>query len=78
MQYHGGERAVPCGRAMSRNAAGMKVLRPWVTGVGAGQRASNNIAVRDLEANGIGKYDDTVLNGIDRLTVLPLIAPSCP
>ncbi|KAJ7305427.1 hypothetical protein DFH08DRAFT_976355 [Mycena albidolilacea] len=49
-------------------AAGMKVLRPWVTGVGAGQRASNNIALRDLEANGIGNYDDTVLNWIDRFT----------
>ncbi|KAJ7874393.1 glycoside hydrolase family 5 protein [Mycena leptocephala] len=50
-------------------AAGMKVLRTWVTGVGAGQKASNNIAVRDLEANGIGNYDDTVLNLIDQLMV---------
>jgi mannan endo-1,4-beta-mannosidase len=67
-----------------------KVLRTWVTGVGAGQKASNNIAgeqhpafcvvrvligiaflpkVRDLEADGIGKYDDTVLNLIDQLMV---------
>ncbi|KAJ6568629.1 glycoside hydrolase [Mycena capillaripes] len=50
-------------------AAGMKVLRTWVTGIGAGQKASNNIAVRDLEANGIGQYDDTVLNLIDQLMV---------
>ncbi|KAF7304047.1 Glycoside hydrolase [Mycena indigotica] len=69
-------------------AAGMKVLRTWVTGVGAGQKNSNNVAgksfklvsseqdagltlrlVPDLEANGIGKYDDTVLNHIDQLMV---------
>ncbi|KAF7351808.1 hypothetical protein MVEN_01141700 [Mycena venus] len=50
-------------------AAGMKVLRTWVTGVGAGQKASNNIAVPDLEANGIGNYNDAVLNLIDQLMV---------
>ncbi|KAJ7509047.1 glycoside hydrolase family 5 protein [Mycena galericulata] len=50
-------------------AAGMKVLRTWVTGVGAGQKDSDNIAVPDLEANGIGNYDDTVLNLIDQLMV---------
>ncbi|KAJ7479277.1 glycoside hydrolase family 5 protein [Mycena latifolia] len=50
-------------------AAGMKVLRTWVTGVGAGQKASNNIAVPDLEAKGLGNYDDTVLNLIDQLMV---------
>ncbi|KAJ7024988.1 glycoside hydrolase family 5 protein [Mycena alexandri] len=50
-------------------AAGMKVLRTWVTGVGAGQKASDNIFVPDLEANGIGNYDDTVLNLIDQLMV---------
>ncbi|KAJ7246835.1 glycoside hydrolase family 5 protein [Mycena haematopus] len=50
-------------------AAGMKVLRTWVTGIGAGQKASDNIAVPDLEANGIGNYDDTVLNLIDQLMV---------
>ncbi|KAJ7094208.1 hypothetical protein C8R44DRAFT_749708 [Mycena epipterygia] len=48
-------------------AAGMKVLRTWVTGLGAGQKASDSIAVPDLEANGIGNYDDTVLNMIDQL-----------
>ncbi|KAJ7764361.1 glycoside hydrolase family 5 protein [Mycena metata] len=50
-------------------AAGMKVLRTLVTGVAAGQKLSDNIAVPDLEANGIGNYDDTVLNLIDQLTV---------
>ncbi|KAF7362591.1 hypothetical protein MVEN_00607900 [Mycena venus] len=50
-------------------AAGMKVLRTWVTGVGAGQKASDNIAVPDLEANGIGNYNDAVLNLIDQLMV---------
>ncbi|KAJ6498680.1 glycoside hydrolase family 5 protein [Mycena vulgaris] len=50
-------------------AAGMKVLRVWVTGFGAGQKASNNIAVNDLEAKGLGNYDDTVLNLIDQLMV---------
>ncbi|KAK7013753.1 glycoside hydrolase superfamily [Favolaschia claudopus] len=50
-------------------AAGMKVLRTWVTGVGAGQKNSNNIAVPDLEAGGIGNYNDQVLNLIDQLMV---------
>ncbi|KAJ6449376.1 glycoside hydrolase family 5 protein [Mycena sanguinolenta] len=50
-------------------AAGMKVLRTWVTGLGAGQKASDSISVPDLEANGIGNYDDTVLNLIDQLMV---------
>ncbi|KAJ7167988.1 glycoside hydrolase family 5 protein [Mycena filopes] len=50
-------------------AAGMKVLRTWVTGIAAGQKASNNIFVPDLEAGGIGQYDDTVLNHIDQLMV---------
>ncbi|KAJ7097501.1 glycoside hydrolase family 5 protein [Mycena crocata] len=50
-------------------AAGMKVLRTWVTGVGAGQKASNNVAVRDLEANGLQNYNDTVLTLIDQLMV---------
>ncbi|KAJ6552845.1 hypothetical protein B0H19DRAFT_1210978 [Mycena capillaripes] len=50
-------------------AAGMKVLRTWVGGLHAGQKASTNIAVPDLEANGIGSYDDTVLNLIDQLMV---------
>ncbi|KAF7314147.1 Glycoside hydrolase [Mycena chlorophos] len=49
--------------------AGMKVLRTWVTGVGAGQKNSDNMEVPDLEANGIGNYDDTVLNLIDQLMV---------
>ncbi|KAJ6562737.1 glycoside hydrolase family 5 protein [Mycena vulgaris] len=50
-------------------AAGMKVLRTWVTGHAAGQKNSNNIAVADLEAKGIGSYDDTILNMIDQLMV---------
>ncbi|KAJ7617906.1 glycoside hydrolase family 5 protein [Roridomyces roridus] len=50
-------------------AAGMKVLRTWVTGLGAGQKGSDSVAVPDLEANGIGNYDDTVLNRIDQLMV---------
>ncbi|KAF8167075.1 glycoside hydrolase family 5 protein [Mycena galopus ATCC 62051] len=50
-------------------AAGMKVLRTWVTGLAAGQKASDSIAVPDLEANGIGDYDDTVLDLIDQLMV---------
>ncbi|KIK55243.1 glycoside hydrolase family 5 protein [Collybiopsis luxurians FD-317 M1] len=50
-------------------AAGMKVLRTWVTGHAAGQKGSDNVAVPDLEANGIGNYDDTILNMIDQLMV---------
>ncbi|KAF8181368.1 glycoside hydrolase family 5 protein [Mycena galopus ATCC 62051] len=49
--------------------AGMKVLRTWVTGFGAGQKASDNVAVNDLEANGLGTYNDTVLDLIDQLMV---------
>ncbi|KAJ7064055.1 glycoside hydrolase family 5 protein [Mycena amicta] len=33
------------------------------------QAAGSNVAVPDLEANGIGSYDDTVLNRIDQLMV---------
>ncbi|KAF8181936.1 hypothetical protein K438DRAFT_1601245, partial [Mycena galopus ATCC 62051] len=47
----------------------LQVLRTWVTGLAAGQKDSDNIAVPDLEANGIGNYDDTVLNLIDQLMV---------
>ncbi|KAJ7633671.1 hypothetical protein DFH06DRAFT_1337156 [Mycena polygramma] len=50
-------------------SAGMKVLRTRVAAVGAGEKTSKNVAVRDLEANGIGKYDDTILNMIDQLMV---------
>ncbi|KAJ7899213.1 hypothetical protein B0H14DRAFT_2556780 [Mycena olivaceomarginata] len=58
-------------------AAGMKVLHTWATGIGAGQKASNNISVCDLEVNGIGNYDDTVMNLIDQLVMRPLSAPLC-
>ncbi|KAJ7491757.1 glycoside hydrolase family 5 protein [Mycena galericulata] len=50
-------------------SAGMRVLRTFVTGVPAGQKTSDSIAVPDLEANGIGDYDDTVLDLIDQLMV---------
>ncbi|KAJ7192125.1 glycoside hydrolase [Mycena pura] len=50
-------------------AAGMKVLRTWVTGVAAGQKSTDAPAVPDLEANGLGNYDDTVLDMIDQLMV---------
>ncbi|KAJ7891079.1 glycoside hydrolase [Mycena leptocephala] len=50
-------------------AAGMKVLRTWVTGHTENQKASNSVAVEDLEANGLGKYNDTVLTLIDQLMV---------
>ncbi|KAJ7160592.1 glycoside hydrolase family 5 protein [Mycena crocata] len=50
-------------------AAGMKVLRTWVSGHAAGQKGSNNKQVPDLEEGGIGKYDETVLNQIDQLMV---------
>ncbi|KAJ3893878.1 glycoside hydrolase family 5 protein [Lentinula edodes] len=50
-------------------AAGMKVLRTWVSGQSAGQKKSDSVAVPDLEANGIGNYDDTILNLIDQLMV---------
>ncbi|KAJ7903193.1 glycoside hydrolase superfamily [Mycena leptocephala] len=50
-------------------AVGMKVLRTWVNGFTTGQKAGKNIAVQDLEADGIGKYDDTVLDLIDQLMV---------
>ncbi|KAJ7321362.1 glycoside hydrolase family 5 protein [Mycena albidolilacea] len=48
---------------------GMKVLRTWVTGFGAGQKDSTNVEVHDLEANGLGTYNETVLNLIDQLMV---------
>ncbi|KAF9461513.1 glycoside hydrolase family 5 protein [Collybia nuda] len=50
-------------------AAGMKVLRTWVTGHEAGQKGSNNRKVLDLEANGIRNYNDTILDLIDQLMV---------
>ncbi|KAJ7584792.1 glycoside hydrolase family 5 protein [Mycena floridula] len=50
-------------------AAGMTVLRTWVSGHGAGQKASSNKAVSDVEGGGIGKYDETILNQIDQLMV---------
>ncbi|KAJ7589457.1 glycoside hydrolase family 5 protein [Mycena floridula] len=50
-------------------AAGMKVLRTWVTGHAAGQKASSNTQINDLEAGGIRNYDDTILNQIDQLMV---------
>ncbi|ESK91570.1 glycoside hydrolase family 5 protein [Moniliophthora roreri MCA 2997] len=50
-------------------AAGMKVLRTWVTGHDAGQKGSNSRAVPDLEHNGIGTYDETILDQIDQLMV---------
>ncbi|THU76946.1 hypothetical protein K435DRAFT_121856 [Dendrothele bispora CBS 962.96] len=50
-------------------AAGMKVLRTWVSGHAAGQKGSNSAAVNDLEHNGLGTYDDAILNQIDRLMV---------
>ncbi|KAJ7455638.1 hypothetical protein B0H11DRAFT_2066829 [Mycena galericulata] len=50
-------------------AAGMRVLRTFVTGVPAGQKDSDSIAMLDLNANGIGEYDDTVLDLIDQLIV---------
>ncbi|KAJ4470209.1 glycoside hydrolase family 5 protein [Lentinula aciculospora] len=49
--------------------AGMKVLRTWVSGQSAGQKGSDSIAVSDLEANGIGNYNDTILDLIDQLMV---------
>ncbi|KAF8877913.1 glycoside hydrolase superfamily [Infundibulicybe gibba] len=50
-------------------AAGMKVLRTWVTGHAAGQKNSNNVQVPDLEAGGIRNYNDAILNQIDQLMV---------
>ncbi|EIW75190.1 glycoside hydrolase family 5 protein [Coniophora puteana RWD-64-598 SS2] len=50
--------------------AGMKVLRTFVQGVPAGQKGSDNIQVNDVEGNGIGQWDDTILNAIDELMVL--------
>ncbi|KAG5638029.1 hypothetical protein H0H81_002230 [Sphagnurus paluster] len=50
-------------------AAGMKVLRTWVTGHEAGQKGSNSRKVLDLEANGIRNYNDTILDLVDQLMV---------
>ncbi|KAF8319990.1 glycoside hydrolase [Clavulina sp. PMI_390] len=50
-------------------AANMKVLRTWVSGHSAGQKGSDNTAVNDLEWQGVGTYDDTILNAIDQLMV---------
>jgi mannan endo-1,4-beta-mannosidase len=50
-------------------AAGMKVLRTWVTGHAAGQKGSDSREVPDLEHNGLGTYDDTILNQLDQLMV---------
>ncbi|KAL0062007.1 hypothetical protein AAF712_011163 [Marasmius tenuissimus] len=50
-------------------AAGMKVLRTWVTGHTSGQKNSSNTDIPDLEHNGIGTYDDKILDQIDQLMV---------
>ena len=50
-------------------AAGMKVLRTWVTGHQAGQKGSSNKYVPDVEQNGLRQYDDTLLDQIDQLMV---------
>jgi len=50
-------------------AADMKVLRTWVSGHGSGQKNSDNSAVNDLEWQGVGTYDDTILNQIDTFMV---------
>ncbi|KAJ6549738.1 hypothetical protein B0H19DRAFT_1264650 [Mycena capillaripes] len=54
-------------------AAGMTVLRTWVTGHTANEKASNSVAGEALcyviIANGLGVYNDTVLTLIDQLMV---------
>ncbi|KAJ7112904.1 glycoside hydrolase superfamily [Mycena epipterygia] len=50
-------------------AAGMKVLRTWVSGNSAGQKGSTSTEAADVEGGGIGQYDDTVLDKIDQLMV---------
>lgn len=40
-----------------------------MTGHSAGQKGSDNAAVNDLEANGLGNYNDTILTLIDQLMV---------
>ncbi|KAJ7764120.1 glycoside hydrolase family 5 protein [Mycena maculata] len=67
MQAAGMKVRVCVGRDTSNRP--QKVLRTWVTGLSAGQRDNDNIAVPHLEANGIGNYDDTVLDFIDQLMV---------
>jgi len=50
--------------------AGMPVLRTWITGHSAGQKGSSNEEIADLEAGGLGNYDNTkILEQIDQLMV---------
>ncbi|KAJ7331412.1 hypothetical protein DFH08DRAFT_308190, partial [Mycena albidolilacea] len=66
----------PC-RVATLNAmqgAGMKILRTWVTGVGAGQKASNISTTSSWKRMVSGSYDDIVLSLIDQLMVfLPVL-----
>jgi len=49
--------------------AGMKVLRTWVTGLPPNQKGSRSQGTKDVEGDGIGKYDPSTLKLIDQLMV---------
>jgi len=46
---------------------GIKVLRIFISSVGAGDKGSSSSGVNDLEQKAVGSYDDTVLTKIDTL-----------
>ncbi|GAA5992473.1 hypothetical protein JCM11641_000833 [Rhodosporidiobolus odoratus] len=48
---------------------GFKVVRIFVASVEGNNKGSGNAGVRDLEAGGVGTYDDTILEKIDQLMV---------
>ncbi|EIN10943.1 glycoside hydrolase [Punctularia strigosozonata HHB-11173 SS5] len=54
-------------QAMSNT--GMKVLRTFVSFEAAGQKNNDSLETNDLEQNGVGTRDDTILNRIDQLMV---------
>ncbi|TFK75578.1 glycoside hydrolase family 5 protein [Pluteus cervinus] len=48
-------------------SADMKLLRIFITEVAAGTKRSSAKAVKDLETDAVGRYDDTILTQIDQL-----------
>ena len=48
-------------------AASMKVVRIFISGVGAHAKGSSSVATPDLEPTTVGVFDDTILHRIDQL-----------
>ncbi|KAJ2964085.1 hypothetical protein NQZ79_g1024 [Umbelopsis isabellina] len=50
--------------------AGMKVLRAWIGHQDASQKGSDSSYMPDLEENGIGQYNDQILNAFDDMVLV--------